>query len=100
MAVSLSALRAGRSAFTPPPLRFLVLISAKGLVDPRAVGQLKYPITSLGIESTTFRLVTWCLNQLPCRLPLFNEVIYSYINSVRTSQETRLRYRAQPVNAV
>jgi hypothetical protein len=60
MAVRLSALRAGH----PLPLgRFLVLISVRGLVDPRAIvwleglGQLKNPKTS-GIKPTTFRLVT------------------------------------------
>jgi hypothetical protein len=42
---------------------FLVLISVRGLVDPRAivqlegVGQLKNPITSLGIKPVTLWLV-------------------------------------------
>jgi hypothetical protein len=59
MAVKLSALRAGRPL---PPERFLVLISVRGRVDPRAIvrleklGQLKNPMT-YGIEPTTFRLV-------------------------------------------
>jgi hypothetical protein len=53
MAVRLSALRAGRPL---PPGRFLVLISVRGWVDPRAIvwlgglGQLKNPATSSGIE--------------------------------------------------
>jgi hypothetical protein len=46
-----------------PPGRFLVLISVIGWVDPRGVvrlvglGQLKNPMTSSGIEPTTFRLI-------------------------------------------
>jgi hypothetical protein len=60
MAVRLSALCASRPL---PPGRFPVLIFVKGGVDPRAtvrlegLGQLKNPMTSLGIEPMTFRLV-------------------------------------------
>jgi hypothetical protein len=52
------------------PGRFLVPFSVSGWVDPRAMvwleglGQLKNPMTSLGIEPVTFRLVVKCLNQL------------------------------------
>jgi hypothetical protein len=55
-----SALRAGHLL---PPGRFLVLISITGWVDPRAIvrleglGQLENPVTLLGIEPATFRLV-------------------------------------------
>jgi hypothetical protein len=58
MAVRLSALRARRPPFTPG--RFLVLISVRGWVDPRAIvrleglGQWRIAITSSGIESATF----------------------------------------------
>jgi hypothetical protein len=58
--VRLSALRAGRPL---PPGRFLVLISLRRRVEPRAIvqlkglGQLKNRITSSGMEPATFRLV-------------------------------------------
>jgi hypothetical protein len=46
-----------------PPGKFLFLIFVRGLVDLRAIvwleglGQLKYPMTSSGIEPATFLLV-------------------------------------------
>jgi hypothetical protein len=71
MVVRLSAPRAGRPL---PPGRFLVLISVRGGVDPKAIlrqegfGQLKNPMTS-GTEPATFWLVAQCLNQLRYRVP-------------------------------
>jgi hypothetical protein len=53
-----------------PPGRFLVPVSVRGLVYPRAIvrleglGQLKNPVTSSRIKLTSFWLVTLCLNQL------------------------------------
>jgi hypothetical protein len=53
-----------------PTGRFLVLVSDRSWVDSRAIvrleglGQLKIPMTSSGIEPTTFRLVTECFNRL------------------------------------
>jgi hypothetical protein len=60
MAVRLSALSAGHPL---PPRRFLVLISVRGLVDPRAIVRLEgnrsieNPMTSSGIKPATLRLV-------------------------------------------
>jgi hypothetical protein len=60
MKVRLSALSAGCPL---PPGIFLVLISVRGYLDPRAIvrleglGQLKNPMTSSGIEPANFRLV-------------------------------------------
>jgi hypothetical protein len=49
---------------TFPPGRFLVFISVRGRVDPRAIGRLerlgklkKNPMTSSGIELATFQFV-------------------------------------------
>jgi hypothetical protein len=84
MAVRLSALCAGRPL---PAVRFLVLISARGSVDSRAIvrleglGKLKNPMTSSGFEPTTFRLVALCLNQLRYRVPQAMSVtrLYNFV---------------------
>jgi hypothetical protein len=39
------------------------------MVRLEGLGQFKNPITTLGIEPATFRLVSWCLNQLRYRVP-------------------------------
>jgi hypothetical protein len=47
-----------------PPGRFMVLVSVRGLIEPRAIvrlegsGKLKNPVTSSGIEPAIFWLVT------------------------------------------
>jgi hypothetical protein len=72
MAVRILALRAGRPL---PPGRFVVLISVRGCVDPRAIvqleefGQLINPMTFSEIEPATLQLVAYASNNYATACP-------------------------------
>jgi hypothetical protein len=74
------------AVFTPQEI-FLVLISVRGSVGPRAIVQptglcqWKNPLTPWGIEPATCQFVALCLNQLCHRGPL-SEVRANNINYV------------------
>jgi hypothetical protein len=65
--IRLSALRTGRLYSEEI---FLVLISIRGWVDPRATVRPKIPLTPMEIDTATFRFVAQCLSHCATARPL------------------------------
>jgi hypothetical protein len=76
-----------RPRFTPSG-RFLVLISVRVWVNPRAIVWLDEvnSITSSGLEPTTFRLVSQCLNHLGYSVLLTQSNVFMKLETSKASK--------------